>query len=64
MRLTEFWQRLDDVLGKGYAGYWADSQVLPELGGRTVQQALSAGEEAGVVWRAVFENLNLPPQHR
>ncbi len=64
MRLTEFWDRMADVLGAGYAGYWADSQVIAELGGRTVREALDAGEDTGIVWRAVYAHLELPAKHR
>lgn len=53
MRLTDFWARLDQVFGPGYAASVAADQVLPQLGGRTIQQALAAGEETVVVWRAV-----------
>jgi hypothetical protein len=31
----------------------AHDQVLSQLGGRTIAQALAAGEEIGRVWRAV-----------
>jgi hypothetical protein len=53
VRLTDFWQRLEQVFGGGYAYSFADDQVLTELGGRTIRQALAAGEETVVVWRAV-----------
>ncbi|HEY2671986.1 MAG TPA: DUF3046 domain-containing protein [Rugosimonospora sp.] len=53
MRLTDFWYRLDQVFGAGYAASVAADQVLPQLDGRTIQQALAAGEETVVVWRAV-----------
>ncbi len=64
MRLTEFWERMDDALGARYSHYWADSHVLPELQGRTVTVALGDGEDAAVVWRAVWRNLQLPPRDR
>jgi hypothetical protein len=51
--LTDFWARLDQVFGPGYAASVAADQVLPQLGGRTIQQALAAGEETAAVWRAV-----------
>jgi hypothetical protein len=51
--LTDFWWRMEQVFGAGYAASVATDQVLPQLGGRTVQQALAAGEETVVVWRAV-----------
>jgi hypothetical protein len=53
MRLTEFWSRLEQVFGPGYAASVARDQVLPQLGGRTIRQALDAGVQTVVVWRAV-----------
>ena len=53
MRLTDFWARLEQVFGPGYAMSVAADQVLPQLGGRTIQQALASGEQTVTVWRAV-----------
>lgn len=53
MRLTDFWTRLEQAFGTGYAASIAADQVLPQLDGRTIEQALAAGEETHVVWRAV-----------
>ena len=53
MRLSEFWTGMDRRLGAGYARSWAADQVLPQLDGRTVVQALADGEDAKTVWRAV-----------
>ena len=53
VRLTDFWWRMEQVFGGAYAASVATDQVLPQLGGRTVNQALAAGEETVVVWRAV-----------
>ncbi len=53
VRLTDFWARLEQVFGPGYAASVAADQVIPQLGGRTIQQALAAGEETVTVWRAV-----------
>jgi len=53
LRLTDFWTRLERVFGPGYAQSVAADQVLPQLGGRTIAQALAAGEATVVVWRAV-----------
>jgi hypothetical protein len=53
VRLTDFWARLEQVFGPGYAKSVATDQVIPQLGGRTITQALAAGEETVVVWRAV-----------
>ena len=64
MRHTEFWQRMELVLGPAYAQVWARQQVLTDLDGRTVDQALADGEPPKHVWRAVAEALSLPDSHR
>lgn len=64
MRHTEFWARMELVLGPAYAEVWAEQQVLADLDGRTVRQALDAGEPPKRVWRAVAEALSLPESQR
>lgn len=64
MRVTEFWSRMEDALGSAYCRVWADQHVIAELGGRTVSQALAAGEQPKRVWRAVWAVLDLPPSER
>jgi DUF3046 family protein len=64
VRLTELWARLEAELGPVYARSWASDTVLAELGGRTVDAALSQGEDVKVVWRAVADHLELPPSRR
>ena len=53
MRLTDFWDRLEQTFGPAYARSVAADQVLTQLGGRTINEALAQGEDAAVVWRAV-----------
>lgn len=53
MRLTDFWSRFEQVFGPTYADSVARDQVLPQLDGRTVVEALDAGVPALAVWRAV-----------
>jgi hypothetical protein len=53
VRLTDFWSRLEQVFGREYAASVADDQVLPQLHGRTIRQALDAGVKTIDVWRAV-----------
>ncbi|NED93769.1 DUF3046 domain-containing protein [Phytoactinopolyspora alkaliphila] len=60
MRATDFWERMEHHLGASYVDSWARDYVLESLGERTVHQALAAGEDTKVVWRAVCEALNLP----
>lgn len=64
MRLSEFWVRMESRLGAGYARSWAHDQVLPQLEGRTVVQALDQGEDAKTVWRAVVEAIEAPASER
>ncbi|GAA4120137.1 hypothetical protein GCM10022215_23340 [Nocardioides fonticola] len=64
MRHTEFWQRLEAALGSGYARSWAQMFVMADLGGRTAQQALDAGESPKDVWAAVWAALELPASER
>ena len=52
------------VLGPAYAPIWARQQVLADLDGRTVEQALEQGESPKLVWRAVAESLSLPESQR
>lgn len=53
MRMTDFWARLDATFGPTYAASIAADQVLSQLGGRTIDEALKAGEPTVAVWRAV-----------
>lgn len=64
MRLSEFWRRMDLALGAGYSASWASDYVVDGLGGRTVVQALAAGMDAKMVWRAVCDDLRLPASVR
>ncbi len=53
MRLSDFWRRLNATFGATYAPSVASDQVLAELDGRTVNEALEAGVPTAAVWRAV-----------
>ncbi|GAA4218601.1 DUF3046 domain-containing protein [Actinocatenispora rupis] len=53
MRRTDFWSRMEQVFGPAYAASVAADQTLPELSGRTVDEALAGGEDTVTVWRAV-----------
>lgn len=64
MRHTEFWARMEQALGASYARTWSREHVLADLEGRTVQQALDAGESPKTVWQAVWHSLGLPPAER
>ena len=64
MRLSEFWERMRDHFGAGYAESVARDHVLAQLGGRTVDEALRAGIEAKRVWRVVCEEFEVPRSKR
>lgn len=64
MRHTEFWARMEQALGSSYARTWSREHVLSDLGGRTVVQALDAGETPKSVWQAVWRALGLPASER
>jgi len=53
MRLTDLWFRLEQTFGPAYAKSVAHDQVLQDLGGRTIEQALAGGVEVQSVWQAV-----------
>lgn len=55
---------MEHHLGPAYADSWARDQVLAGLGARTVHQALDAGEDPKLVWRAVCDALRLPASER
>lgn len=60
MRLTDFWERMSLVFEPTYVASWANDYVLPELGGRTVNQAIDAGIDTKEIWRAVCVHAPVP----
>jgi hypothetical protein len=60
VRITEFWKRMETHFGVTYADSYSRDQVLRELGGRTVVEALAAGDDVKSVWRAVCVAANVP----
>ncbi|MBW8483596.1 DUF3046 domain-containing protein [Actinomadura parmotrematis] len=64
MRLTQFWQRMDQQFGPAYSASVAKDHVIAALGGRTVDQALADGVAAKEVWRAVVATFDVPASLR
>jgi hypothetical protein len=64
VRRTEFWQRMERHFGRVYAESVAQDQVIAQLGGRTVDQALAEGEDVKAVWRAVCLAFDVPARER
>ena len=63
MRLTEFWRRMNERFGAGYAASVAADYRLPLLG-RTIDEALAAGVETKEIWRAVCAEFDMPASLR
>ncbi|HEV2891938.1 MAG TPA: DUF3046 domain-containing protein [Frankiaceae bacterium] len=64
MRLTVFWERMNGRFGEAYADSLARDLVISQLGGRTVNAALEAGEEPQAIWNAVCEAVDVPVRDR
>jgi hypothetical protein len=64
VRLTEFWERMGAHFGAAYADSVARDQVIAELGGRTVYQAIEQGVDTKDIWRAVCARFEVPASHR
>ncbi|TDC80883.1 DUF3046 domain-containing protein [Actinomadura sp. 7K507] len=64
MRLTVFWDRMNQQFGENYAGSVAKDHVLAELDGRTIEQAFADGEPAKRVWQAVVATFDVPSRLR
>jgi Protein of unknown function (DUF3046) len=60
VRLTDFWTRMGEQFGAAYAPSVARDQVIGGLGGRSVDEALAAGEDPKTVWLAVCEHFEIP----
>ncbi|HZC69061.1 MAG TPA: DUF3046 domain-containing protein [Jatrophihabitans sp.] len=63
MRLTEFWSRMEQRFGSGYAASVAADYRLPMLGA-TINEAMAAGVEAKEIWRAVCDEFEMPASLR
>ena len=63
MRLTEFWRRMEQRFGVGYAASVAADYRLPDLGA-TIDEALAAGVEPKTVWQAVCAEFDMPASLR
>ncbi len=50
--------------GPAYADSIATDQVLGALGGRTVAEALAAGEDIKLIWRVVCSAFDVPARDR
>jgi hypothetical protein len=55
---------MSEQFGERYADSLAKDYVLAELGGRTIEQALTDGESVKTVWAAVCATFDVPQRLR
>jgi hypothetical protein len=63
VRYSEFWELVDDVFGPE-GRTLARDLVVGALDDRTAEQALAAGEDPVVVWRALCDAQAVPSELR
>jgi hypothetical protein len=64
VRISDFWRLMDDEFGAGYSRVLSSTLVLAGVGGRTADQALSAGVPPKQVWLALCDVQDVPPERR
>jgi hypothetical protein len=64
VRLREFWQLVDEVLGSAEGRVLTRELVLGTLDQRTAVQALDDGVEPRTVWHALCDELEIPDTAR
>jgi hypothetical protein len=63
MRLTDFWNRMEERFGAIYARSVAADYRLPPLGA-TIDEAIASGLETKDIWRAVCDEFEMPAHLR
>ncbi len=63
MKLSEFQRAVVDEFGSGYGQALLTDLVLPDLGGRTAQEALRVGIPPREVWIALCREAAVPQSH-
>jgi hypothetical protein len=64
VRLSRFWELMNDEFGESYAGSLARGHSLHALGDATVLEALERGESPRTVWAAVCDDMDVPEGRR
>lgn len=64
MRLSEFWQLMDQEFGPAYARTLAAGHALHALGDRTVLRAIEDGVSVRTVWTTLCDDLQVPEERR
>ncbi|KFF31390.1 DUF3046 domain-containing protein [Bifidobacterium bombi] len=64
MTERDFWELVEEVLGRTYGRSMACDVALPELDDMSSVEALAAGEEPRVVWNLLCDHLQIPDSRR
>ena len=64
VRLSRFWELMNDEFGEAYASSLARQHHVGALGDRTVLEALDAGESPRSVWLALCDDMDVPESRR
>ncbi|GAB3252587.1 DUF3046 domain-containing protein [Kineosporia babensis] len=64
MRSSEFWDLVDEEFGRAHGRTLVRDHVLLELGNRTAEQAIEAGEPLREVWFALCDSMDVPAHRR
>jgi hypothetical protein len=62
VRLSEFWLAISDEFGEAYGRVLTRDLVLEEVGSRTAEQAIKAGESVRAIWLALCRATDVPPE--
>jgi Protein of unknown function (DUF3046) len=62
VRLSEFQLAVSDEFGVAYGSVIMRDVVLEEVGSRTAEQAIGAGESVRTVWLALCRAMDVPPE--
>lgn len=62
MRLTEFTERAEEEFGSERIAMLLEDLVLTEVGGQTGNEAIAAGVDPKLVWRALCREFEVPAE--
>ncbi len=60
--MSEFQLAVADEFGEAYGAVLTRDLVLEEVGGRTAEQAIAAGENTRAIWLALCRATEVPPE--
>ena len=62
MRLSQFTELIEDEFGADFAKVIANDTSLIALRDRTPNELIADGEDPGLVWKAICEQLGVPKE--